>query len=95
MLFDVLAGLESLRICTGYKLDGKVLPAFPSEASVLARVEPVYEEFAGFGNDVSDCRQFNELPPQAQAYVKKIESYVGVPVGIISVGPRRDQTLSR
>lgn len=95
MLFDVLAGLQTLKICTGYKLDGKLLPAFPSEANILARVEPVYEEFEGFGNDVSNCRNFSELPTQAQAYVKKIESYIGVPVGIISVGPRRDQTLAR
>ncbi len=93
MLLDVLSGLPTLKICVAYKYKGKLLTAFPSDAQVLAEVEPVYEEVPGFGANVTECRSFVDLPKEAQNYIKRIEEYVGVPVRIVSVGPRRDQTL--
>ncbi|MCE9591802.1 MAG: adenylosuccinate synthase [Planctomycetes bacterium] len=95
MLLDVLSGHEKLRVCTAYRHNGKLLTAFPADAEVLVRVEPVYVDLPGFVTPVSECRRFADLPAQAHDYVKLIEKHVGVPVTIISVGPRRDQTLIR
>ncbi|MCX5660007.1 MAG: adenylosuccinate synthase [Planctomycetota bacterium] len=97
MLLDVLAGLDRLKICVGYrdKSTGKTLANFPADADVLARVEPVYEEVAGFPAPIDGCRRFEDLPNEAQAYIRRIEAYVGVPVCMVSIGPRRDQTLVR
>ncbi|MEX2212553.1 MAG: adenylosuccinate synthase [Phycisphaeraceae bacterium] len=95
MLLDVLAGLSTLKVCTAYKHKGAVLKGFPADATVLAEVEPVYEDVKGFGEDIRECRQYADLPAEAKAYVERIEKYVGVPVRIVSVGPARDQTLVR
>lgn len=95
MMLDVLAGLERLKVCVGYRLGGKTLRVFPSDAQSLAAVEPVYEEVAGFEAEIDGCRRFEELPGPAAAYVRMIEEHVGVGVRMISVGPRRDQTLLR
>jgi len=93
MLLDVLAGHETLNICVGYKHNGKTLPTFPADAQTLAEVEPILEQVPGFSEDVTECRSFSELPEEARNYITCIEKHVGVPVKIISVGPRRDQTL--
>ncbi len=95
MLLDVLAGLPELKLCTGYKLNGKALENFPADPDVLDSVEPVYETVPGFEQSVEDCRSFDDLPDNAKAYIEKIESFVGVPVVLASVGPARDQTMLR
>ncbi len=95
MLLDVLAGHEILKVCVGYRYAGGEVDAFPADAGTLEAVEPIYEEMAGFDQEVTECREFDQLPPQARAYVEKIEQHVGVPVGMISVGPRRDQVIVR
>ncbi len=98
MLLDVLAGLEQLKVCVGYRYKGQPLDTsdgFPAEAKTLEAVEPIYETRPGFVQPVDGCRRFDELPPPAQGYIKMIEKHVGVPVRMISVGPRRDQTLVR
>lgn len=95
MILDVLAGLDRLKVCVGYKHAGKKLDGFPAEAGVLAAVEPVYEEIAGFAQQIDECREYDELPAQARAYVELIERHTGVPVRIIGVGPRRDQIIVR
>jgi adenylosuccinate synthase len=95
MLLDVLAGFETLKVCTGYRYKGTPLANFPGDAAVLDAVEPIYEELPGFTEAIDGCRSFADLPEAAQEYVKRIEAYVGVPVRVISVGPRRDQTLVR
>ena len=96
MLFDVLAGLDKLKVCVGYRgKGGQTLRHFPAEATALADVDPVYQEVAGFSESIRDCRRFEDLPSSARDYVKLIEDFVGVPVRIISVGPSRDQTLVR
>ena len=95
MLLDVLAGIEELKICTGYRLDGEVSTGFPADADALERVQPVYETLPGFESDIARCRRFDNLPPAARDYVRRIEEVVGVEAVMVSVGPRRDQTIVR
>jgi adenylosuccinate synthase len=94
-LLDVLSGLESLHICTGYRLNGQRLPYYRSDAQTLVGVEPIYEILPGWKEQIHDARRFEELPHNAQAYVKRIETLIGVPVKMVSVGPERSQTLVR
>ena len=95
MLLDVLSNLETLPLCVGYRHNGKVLSNFPADAGVLSAVEPIYETLEGFAGPIDACTRFDDLPPQARAYVHRIEQFVGVPVKSVSVGPRRDQTIVR
>lgn len=90
---DTLAGLEKLKVCVGYKLDGKVIDYFPASLEDLAECEPVYEEFDGWDDSINDARNYEELPENAKIYLKKIEEFTGVKISIISVGPKRDQTM--
>ena len=93
MLFDVLSGLETVKICTHYELDGKVVDTPPSTISKFARCKPVYIELPGWKEDISGIRNYEDLPEAAKVYVKKIEEITQVPVGVISVGPDRTQTI--
>lgn len=93
MLFDVLSGLKKVKICTGYECDGEILQTPPATIARLARCKPVYVELDGWDEDITNCRSFEELPPAACAYVRKIEEVTGVKVGMISVGPDREQTI--
>ncbi len=94
MLFDVLSGLDKVMICTGYECDGKILQAPPSTINKLARCRPVLIEMEGWKEDLSGMKSFDQLPDAAKAYVRKIEELTGIPVGIISVGPDRTQTIT-
>ncbi|MBD5181053.1 MAG: adenylosuccinate synthase [Bacteroidales bacterium] len=94
MLFDVLSGLDKVMICTGYECDGEVLQAPPSTINKLARCKPILIEMEGWKEDISGVKSFDELPEAAKAYVRKIEDLTGIPVGIISVGPDRTQTIT-
>jgi adenylosuccinate synthase len=94
-LLDVLSGLDRIRICTSYKYKGQTLPYFRADMDVLADVEPVYETMQGWNGNISGCRRFEELPKEAQQYVKRIEQLVGAPVKLVSVGPERAATLIR
>ena len=93
MLFDVLSGLDKVMICTGYECDGELLQAPPSTISRLSRCKPVLIEMEGWKEDISGVRDFDRLPEAAKAYVRKIEELTGIPVGVISVGPDRTQTI--
>ncbi len=90
---DTLAGLEKLKVCIGYKLDGEVIDYFPASLDDLAKCEPVYEEFDGWDSSINDARSYEELPENAKIYLKKVEEFTGVKISIVSVGPRRDQTM--
>lgn len=92
---SVLAGLPQLKVCVGYRYQGRELTAFPASAEVLASVEPVYRTFQGFDGPIEACRAFGELPAGAQDYVRFVEQFVGVPVVLACVGRRRDQILVR
>jgi len=95
MLLDVLTGLNPLQICVGYKYRGKALPYFRADMDVLAEVEPVYESMPGWQGNISACRKFEELPREAQQYVKRLEKLVDVPIKMVSVGAERSATLMR
>lgn len=90
---DVLSGLETIKICTGYRYNGEIINEFPASLKLLAQCEPVYREFPGWQEDISTITNFNELPQPAKDYLKYIEELSGVPVAIVSVGPARAQTL--
>lgn len=93
MLLDVLSGLDTIKICTAYELDGKQIQTPPSTIASLARCKPVFIEMPGWKEDISGCREFDELPENARNYVRKLEEVTGTPVGMISVGPDRKQTI--
>jgi len=89
---DVLSGIDPLRICVAYELDGRRLEVPP--AGGLDRVRPLYEEMPGFSGDVSGARSLDELPDDARRYVKRIEELAGVPVSLLSLGAERTQTIA-
>ncbi|MCY6372126.1 adenylosuccinate synthase [Clostridium ganghwense] len=90
---DTLAGIEKIKVCTGYKLDDKVIDYFPASLEDLAKCEPVYEEFDGWDESVADVRSYDELPENAKKYLKRIEEFTGTKISVIGVGPRRDHTI--
>jgi adenylosuccinate synthase len=90
---DVLTGLETLKICVGYELDGKTVESRPASLKKLARCKPIYKELPGWKEDISGARQVDHLPSQARAYLETIEEVTKVPVSIVSVGPGREQTI--
>ncbi len=93
MLLDVLSGLDELNVCTAYTIDGRRTTQFPSHVDDLRRAKPVYETAPGWKEDISGCRSFDGLPVNARSYLRRISELVGQPVGIISVGPEREQTI--
>jgi adenylosuccinate synthase len=94
-LLDVLSGLDHIQICTGYRYRGQRLEYFRADMDVLGEVEPVYETLPGWSGNISGCRRFEDLPREAQTYVKTLEKLVGAPIKLVSVGPERTATLVR
>ena len=92
---DVLDGFDEIRICTGYTHEGKALRTFPSDVETLEHIQPVYRSFGGWREPISGARRYGQLPKQARRYIETIEKLSGVPVSIVSVGARRDQTITR
>ena len=95
---DVLSEFETIKVCVGYRADGKEYDYFPMQQSALypKHVEPIYVEVPGWkGCDITGCRTFEELPEAAQKYVEYLEEIVGVHISIIAVGPDREQTIFR
>ena len=90
---DVLDGFPSLKMCVGYKVDGEVIDHFPSRIGLLERCEPVYDELPGWDRPTASATQMSQLPPEAVAYVKRIEELVDCPVHLISTGPQRWETI--
>lgn len=90
---DVLDGLEEIKICVGYELDGEELDYFPSGQSDQARVTPVYETMEGWSESTKGARSWGELPAAAVKYVRHIEELIGCPVTLLSTSPERDDTI--
>ncbi len=90
---DVLSSFNTIKICTGYRFEGKELETLPAKLEVFENCEPMYEEFAGWNTDISSVSRFEDLPEQAKKYVKRLEELAGCPIVMVSVGPRRDQTM--
>jgi adenylosuccinate synthase len=91
--FDILDGLDHVRVCVGYLLDGREITAPPARIEDYARVEPVYEDLPGWSRDTSCAQRLADLPIAARRYVERIQELVGVPVRYLGVGPHRDQLL--
>lgn len=94
-LLDVLAGFDEIKFCTSYHTPDGETDRFLPDGFELADVTPVYESLPGFGDEITDVRTFEDLPEAARRYVERIESFVGVPVRTIGVGPDRVQTIER
>jgi adenylosuccinate synthase len=92
---DVLDGLDTVSICTGYRVDGEVLDAPPVGADRIARVEPIYEDLPGWSQSTVGLTREADLPAQARVYLERVEELLGVPVDIISTGPDRRETIIR
>ncbi|QNO15033.1 adenylosuccinate synthase [Alkalicella caledoniensis] len=92
-LLDVLTGVEKIQICTAYEVDGNIIKDFPSSVETLAKCKPIFEEVDGWSEDITGVSSFEELPVNAQKYIRKIEELIKVQVSMFSVGPDRKQTL--
>ncbi|MET8758197.1 adenylosuccinate synthase [Lentzea sp. NPDC004782] len=92
---DVLSGLEKVPVCVAYEVDGRRVDEMPMTQTDVHHAVPVYEELPGWFEDISHCREFDELPANAKAYVEYLESIIGARVSAIGVGPGRDQTIVR
>lgn len=90
---DILDDFDEIKMCVAYKLDGKILNEIPASLKVLAKVEPVYETFAGWKTDISKCRNYSDLPENAKKYLERMAEVTGIKLGIVSVGPNREQTI--
>lgn len=90
---DTLAGIDKVKVCTGYEFEGKVIDYFPASLEDLAKCTPVFEEFDGWDDSVQKATCFEELHPNAQKYLRRIEELVGCRISIVSVGPGRTQTM--
>jgi adenylosuccinate synthase len=90
---DVLSGFETLRVCTAYRADGELFEDVPPHQSLFHRAEPVYEEVEGWAEDIASVASFGDLPAAARKYVERLQDLFGVPAGVVSVGPGREQSL--
>jgi len=92
---DILDTLPRLKICVGYKLDGKTIDYFPSSIAALDKCQPIYEELAGWQVPTTHIREYEQLPLQARQYIARFEELTSCPVNIICVGPEREQTIHK
>jgi len=90
---DILDIFDSIKMCTGYKLDGDKIDHFPSDIATLDKCQPIYEELPGWQTSTTDIRGLKHLPPQARHYIARLEELLSCPIDIISVGAKRDQTI--
>ena len=90
---DTMSDIGTLKICVGYKLNGKVINEFPPSLEELALCEPGYEEMPGWEGDVSKCKSYDELPENAKHYIERIEQLVDCKISMVGVGPNRTQNL--
>ncbi|QWV98007.1 adenylosuccinate synthase [Geomonas nitrogeniifigens] len=90
---DVLTGLDTIKVCTGYKYNDQILDEIPASLEVMELCTPVYEELPGWTEDITGAKSMAELPKNAQDYVARVEALSGAPVVLVSVGPRRSETI--
>ena len=95
MLLDVLGDFDTIKLCDQYDCEGEKIDNFPARLELVEKCKPVYRELKGWKCDISQCTTYEELPAEAKEYIKAIEETTGVPVKIVFVGPRRDQTIIR
>jgi adenylosuccinate synthase len=90
---DVLDGLESVKICTGYEYQGEIIKDFPASLDVLADCQPIYETLPGWAEDITNLRKLEDFPPNARSYLDRIADLAETELHIVSVGPDREQTI--
>ncbi|MFZ0547766.1 MAG: adenylosuccinate synthetase, partial [Candidatus Promineifilaceae bacterium] len=90
---DILSGLEEIPVCVAYELDGKTITHFPTSLEKLDHCHPIYETLPGWQEDISAVRSLVDLPPNACRYIEFVSQNLKLPVSIISVGPKRSQTI--
>ena len=90
---DVFDGFPSIKICTAYKFDDKILNSFPSDSSILERCQPVYEELPGWQGPISGIRSLNKLPSEARHYITRLKQLLSCPINFVSTGPEREQMI--
>ncbi|HLG32726.1 MAG TPA: adenylosuccinate synthase [Ignavibacteriaceae bacterium] len=90
---DVLSTFDEIKVCVGYKLNGKMIKSFPTDVDRLSRVQPVYELLKGWNEDITKCTSYSELPKKTKEYLDFISTSTGIKNRIISVGPKRKQTF--
>lgn len=93
-LLDIFTGLNKVKICTAYMLDGKQIDYYPASLKELERCEPVYEDFDGWTEDISDVTEYDQLPENTKKYLNRIEELTGLQLMTVSVGPSREQTIT-
>jgi len=91
---DVLSDFDTIKVCTGYTYQGKTLETLPAALETFENCQPVYEELPGWRTDITAAKTFEELPENARSYVRRLEELAGCPIVMVSVGPRRDQTIT-
>jgi adenylosuccinate synthase len=92
---DILSGVDPIRLCVAYEIDGRRVEAWPSSANLLARATPIYEDFPGWEEEIHTVRSLADLPDAARRYLTAIEEAAGAPIVLVSVGPERTQTIER
>ncbi|MFN2388724.1 MAG: adenylosuccinate synthase [Actinomycetota bacterium] len=90
---DVLSHFPTIKVCVAYEHAGRTYDDFPPNQTIFNKCRPVYEEFAGWDDDLSGARALDDLPKEARAYIEAVETMVGIPVSWVSVGPGREQTV--
>jgi len=90
---DVLRGLDKIKVCVGYRLNGKIIDTVPSNLDLLNRCEPVYEELDGWKTEIKEGKNLSDLPRNAQRYLRRIEELIGAKIEMVSVGSERNETL--
>jgi adenylosuccinate synthase len=91
---DVLSDFDTIKVCTGYTFEGKMLESLPAALEIFENCQPVYEELPGWKTDITAAKSFEELPENARAYVHRLQELAGCQIVMVSVGPRRDQTIT-
>ncbi|AZN38848.1 adenylosuccinate synthase [Paenibacillus albus] len=89
---DVLSGLETVKICTGYKLRGEIIEHYPASLKLISECEAIYEELPGWNEDISNAKTLADLPENTRRYVERVSELTGIPIAIFSVGRNREQT---
>ena len=90
---DVLDGMDEIKLCTSYRMNGRVVNLIPTGAEAVAECTPVYETLPGWKSSTVGARTFDALPPTAREYLTRIETLTGVPIAMVSTGPDRDETI--
>lgn len=90
---DTLAGVDKIKVCVAYELDGEIIDHYPADLAVLERCKPVYKEFDGWTDDISKVREYKDLPESAKKYIETIEEITGAKISMIGVGPNRDEAV--